>query len=383
MPMIRGLNGLVACAVVTACGAETNVTTDRDASEAGLPFNVTAVASLDEPWAMTFLPNGRLLVTEKKGALLVVTRDGAISSPIAGTPEVHYGGQGGLGDVVLHPDYASNKIIYLSFAEAGDGNVSGAAVMRAKLALSDTGGELDDQEVIWRQEPKVRGRGHYGHRIAFSSDGMMYITSGDRQKFTPAQDLDQNLGKIIRLHDDGSTPASNPFAARGDITAQVWSLGHRNPLGLSFDGAGRLWSHEMGPRHGDELNLVLPGANYGWPLVSNGNHYDGRQIPKHDSSFEFVAPEESWVPAISPAGLLIYSGGLFPDWKGDAFLGGLSARALIRVRLQGDTAAEAERFDLGQRIREVEQGPDGAIWLLEDGRGKKGGRLLRLSPVSR
>lgn len=351
---------------------------------AGRPFTATPVATFDEPWAMTFLPDGRLLVTEKKGRLLVVTQDGATQGSVTGVPEVDYGGQGGLGDVVLHPDFASNDTLYLSYAEAGDGDLRGAALMRAKLSLSGDGGSLSEQRVIWRQDPKVTGRGHYGHRIAFSDDGYLFVTSGERQKMTPAQDMEQNLGKVIRLHDDGSVPSDNPYADQGGVTAQIWSLGHRNPLGLAFDDEGRLWAHEMGPRHGDELNLILPAENYGWPEVSYGNHYDGRLIPDHDARAEFEGPKAYWVPAISPAGLIIYSGDLFPHWRGDAFIGSMSGQALVRVAIDGDTAAEAERFDMNQRIREVEQGPDGAIWLLEDEDedAGEGGRLLKLTPSS-
>ena len=234
-----------------------------------------------------------------------------------------------------------------------------------------------DFEIIWRQEPKVTGRGHFGHRLAISPDGFLFITSGERQKFNPAQDMNQNLGKIIRLNDDGSVPASNPFANRGGITKQIWTLGHRNPLGLAFDSAGRLWSHEMGPRGGDELNLIKRGDNYGYPIVSNGDHYDGTPIPDHATRPEFTAPKISWTPVISPAGFIIYSGNMFPQWKSSGLIGGLSSEALIRVSIKGETAFEAERFNMGKRIREVEQGPDGAIWVLEDGAG---GRLLKLTP---
>jgi glucose/arabinose dehydrogenase len=369
--------------LVAACGADSGSDADaQPASNYSLPFEATPVATLDEPWAMTFLPDGRLLVTEKKGRLLIVTQEGHQSQPISGVPSVDYGGQGGLGDVVLHPEFIDNGAIYLTYAEAGDGAVRGAAVMRATLTLSEGGGSLSDQNVIWRQDPKVTGQGHYGHRVAFSDDGFMFITSGDRQKFTPAQDMQQNLGKIVRLNDDGSAPSDNPFADEGGVAAQVWSVGHRNPLGIAFDARGRLWAQEMGPRHGDELNLIVRGANYGYPVVSNGNHYDGRDIPDHDTRAEFEAPKAFWVPAISPAGLIIYSGALFPDWDGNAFIGGLSSQALVRVEFDGDSAIEAERFEMGQRIREIEQGPDGAIWLLEDedDDGGQGGRLLKLTP---
>ena len=341
-------------------------------------FVSTPVASFDEPWAMTFLPDGRLLVTEKAGRLLIVSQDGKKSGPISGVPAVDHGGQGGLGDVILHPFFSKNRLIYLSYAEAGGRDTRGAAVARARLALTpDGGGQLADFEIIWRQEPKVTGRGHFGHRLAFSPDGFLFITSSERQKFSPAQDMKQNLGKIIRLNDDGSVPAGNPFADRVGITKQIWTLGHRNLLGLAFDSKGRLWSHEMGPRGGDELNLIKRGENYGYPLVSNGDHYDGTPIPDHATRPEFMAPKISWTPVISPAGFIIYSGDMFPQWKNSGFIGGLSSLALIRVTFEGETAFEAERFNMGKRIREVEQGPDGAIWVLED---ETGGKLLKLTP---
>ncbi|HSN70563.1 MAG TPA: PQQ-dependent sugar dehydrogenase, partial [Steroidobacteraceae bacterium] len=230
-------------------------------------FRIETVARFDEPWAMTFLPNGELLVTEKRGALKRVDVATGRVGTISGVPEVDYGGQGGLGDVVLHPDFAKNRVVYLSYAEAGDGNTRGAAVARARLYFDDAGGgSLEDLEVIWRQVPKVTGRGHYGHRLVFGPDGYLFITSGERQKFDPAQDMNSNLGKIVRLNDDGSVPADNPFASDGGVTAQIWTLGHRNPLGIAFDAAGRLWNHEMGPRGGDELNLVVKGENYGYPI---------------------------------------------------------------------------------------------------------------------
>ena len=342
-------------------------------------FIATPIATFQEPWAMSFLPDGRLLVTEKRGRLLMVTQDGEKSRPIAGVPDVDYRGQGGLGDVVPHPDFASNSMVYISYVEAGDNNTRGAAVARATLSLNDKGGSLSDLEVIWRQHPKVKGKGHYGHRIAFSEDGYLYLSSGERQKFDPAHDMMQNLGKIVRLHHDGSVPDDNPFADQGGVTAQIWSLGHRNPLGIAFDEQGRLWNVEMGPRGGDELNLVVRGNNYGYPTVSNGKHYNGKKIPDHDTRPEFAAPKVWWTPVISPAGLMFYSGDVFPDWKGNAFIAGLSAEALVRVSIDGDLAEEAERLEMGKRIRAVKQGPDGAIWLLED---RDGGRLLKLTPAS-
>ena len=358
--------------------------------KADFPFDIEAVASFDEPWAVAFLPDGRMLVTEKKGSLLIVSASGDVSRPVAGVPDVAYGGQGGLGDVALHPEFEDNGLVYLSYAEAGPGDTRGAAVARGRLVLDAGGrGALEDVEVIWRQYPKVLGYGHYGHRLLFDAEGYLWISSGDRQKFTPSQDMQANLGKVLRLLDDGSVPEDNPFVDLYDanpllddvgVYPEVWSLGHRNPLGLALDLDGRLWELEMGPRHGDELNLVRRGANYGYPLVSNGDHYDGREIPDHDTRPEFEAPAAYWVPAISPADLMIYGGEQFSDWRGNAFIAGLSSQAVIRVELDGEQAREVERFEFEQRIRSVIEGPDGAIWVLEDDRGSSDGELLRLTP---
>jgi glucose/arabinose dehydrogenase len=305
--------------------------------------------------------------------------DGTIGE-ISGIPAVSHGGQGGFGDIVLAPDYATSGRIYVSYVEAGPNDTHGAVVARGRLQLSGTGGTLANLEPVWHQVPKVTGQGHYSHRIAFH-DGYLWISSGDRQKFDPAQDMQANLGKILRLNLDGSVPSDNPFADQGGVTAQIWSLGHRNPLGLAFDAAGRPWDVEMGPMGGDELNLVRRGANYGYPIVSNGDHYDGRDIPDHHLRPEFAAPAVWWNPVISPSSLLFYTGSQFPDWRGDAFIGGLSSQSLIRIEFDGDTAREAQRFEMGRRIRAVEQGPDGAIWLLEDARPGRGGNgwLLKLT----
>ncbi len=378
---------LAACTTTNdadAQAASTDAATGATAID-GMPFAITEIAQFNEPWAMTFLPDGRLLVSEKPGTLKLLTvgagNTGA-ARDISGTPDVDYGGQGGLGDVVLHPQFARNGLVYLSYAEAGDGDTRGAAVARAKLTLdANGGGALTDMEVVWRQVPKVSGRGHYGHRIAFGPGGHLWITSGDRQKFDPAQDMQSNLGKILRLNDDGSVPVDNPFADQGVVAAQVWTLGHRNSLGIDFDAQGRLWSIEMGPTGGDELNLIERGDNYGYPIVSEGNHYDARPIPNHSTQPQFNAPEVSWTPVISPAGFVIYSGDAFAGWQGHGLIGGLSGRTLVRVEFDGDTAREAARYDMGQRIREVEQGPDGNLWLLEDSRDGKGGRLLKLTPA--
>jgi glucose/arabinose dehydrogenase len=342
------------------------------------PFTSTPVATFNEPWAMTFLPDGRLLVTEKSGKLRLANVATGQVGEVIGVPAVAYGGQGGFGDVLLHPRFADNRLVYISYAESGSGG-RGAAVARATLQLdaSGNGGNLSNLQVIWRQLPKVSGDAHYGHRLAFGADGKLWITSSDRQAMSPAQDLQSSLGKLIRLNDDGSVPSDNPFAAQGGIAAQVWTLGHRNMLGIAFDNAGRLWTHEMGPAGGDELNLIERGTNYGWPIVSNGNHYDGTPIPDHITRPDFNAPEAWWTPVIAPAGFVIYSGNLFPWFRGKGFIGGLASQALIEIEFTGAQARESRRYPMGRRIREVEQGPDGALWLLEDGGS---GRLLKLTP---
>jgi len=353
------------------------------------PFSVEPITSFDEPWALTFLPDGRMLVTEKKGNLRVVTQAGAQSGPIEGLPDVDYRGQGGLGDVILHPEYADNGVIYLSYAESGVGDTRGAAVVRAVLELGERSGRLTDVEVIWRQYPKVLDDGHYGHRLAFDDDGYLWISSGERQKFTPAQDMQSNMGKILRLKENGSIPADNPFVNYREQEPlvdgvgpydEIWTLGHRNPLGMAFDADGQLWVIEMGPADGDELNRIVRGANYGYPIVSNGDHYDGREIPDHDTRPEFTEPVITWTPVISPGDLMIYGGELFEDWGGDAFAAGLSSQSIVRIDFEGDNASELERYDMGARIRSIEEAPDGSIWVLEDERGESQGRLLKLTP---
>ena len=349
----------------------------------GNPFLAQPVTGLEEPWAMEFLPDGRLLVTEKRGRLRLVDVASGTVGEISGLPEVDYGGQGGLGDVLLHPRFADNATVYLSYAEAGEGDTRGAAVARARLMLDEQGGgALSGLEVIYRQVPKMSGRGHYGHRLLFGPDGMLWISNGDRQHFDPAQDMGSNLGKIVRLADDGSVPADNPFAGQGEVAAQVWSLGHRNPLGIAFDADGQLWDVEMGPAGGDELNRVQRGGNYGYPVVSNGDHYDGTVIPDHGSAADtgFIAPAITWTPVISPSSLLFYRGTAFPEWQGDALIGALSGRALVRVSFDGGTAREVARYPMGQRIRALEQAPDGTLYVLEDEREGQGGRLLRIAP---
>lgn len=343
---------------------------------AGSTLLYESYGSFNEPWAMTFLPGGDLLVTEKPGVLLLVNLEDRSQISVQGVPKVAYGGQGGLGDIILHPQYEDNRLIYLSYAEKGTSGKRGAVVARAQLNLVSDHPKLENFEILWRQTPKVSGKGHYSHRLAFDPQGYLFITSGERQKQEPAQSWTQDLGKIIRLNADGSVPPDNPFQDKGTLAKSFWTLGHRNLLGIAFNQDGQLWTHEMGPQHGDEFNLIIRGDNYGWPLVSWGNHYSGYPIPDHDTRPEFHTPEAYWVPTIAPSGLIIYNGSMFTDWQGNAFIGGLRSESLVRVKINGKQAKEVERFDMKQRIREVEQGPEGAIWVLEDG---DAGRLLRLS----
>lgn len=339
----------------------------------GRPFVVEQKATFAQPWAMSFLPGGeQALVTERGGRLLLVNTATGSSTPVSGTPEVVAAGQGGLGDIVPGPTFTQDRTVYLSWAERGDG--VRAAVGTARLSADGT--TLTDLRVIWRQ-PGTSGNGHFGHRLAFSPDGRhLFVTSGDRQKMEPAQDLGTTLGTIVRLNLDGTPAADNPYADRGGMAAEIWTHGHRNPLGIAFDADGRLWSSEMGAQGGDELNLIERGGNYGWPRASNGSHYGGGDIPDHTDADGFVSPLAWWTPSISPGSLMIYSGDAFPDWRGNAFVGALSGESLVRVELAGATARVADTWPMGQRIREVEQGPDGAIWLLEDG---SGARLLKLT----
>ena len=351
----------------------------------GVELSATALETFEEPWAMTFLPDGHSLVTEKAGGIFVLNADGKKIGEVSDAPVVTARGQGGMGDIIAHPDFAENGVVFLSYVERDpeDDAYSGAVVEKATLTVTAEGGALEDREIIWRQSPKMTGNGHYGHRLAIAPDGNLIISSSDRQHFTPAQNMASNMGKIIRVTTDGEPLEDNPFYGQGGVSDTIWTLGHRNILGVAFDGEGRLWAQEMGPRHGDELNLVKRGENYGYPFVSEGDHYDGTEIPDHSEMPIFSAPKKAWVPAISPAGLMVYDGELFADWNGDIFIGGLSSKALIRVEVDGEDAEEAARYEWDRRIREVEQGPDGAIYVLEDTRdGAPGGRLIKLAPMN-
>ncbi|WP_137752096.1 PQQ-dependent sugar dehydrogenase [Sphingopyxis sp. L1A2A] len=386
---ILPLLALTAALAAGACSASTASSQPADPAKldasgdqpttpvADAPFTVQEVASFDEPWAMTFVPGTRAaLITEKAGKLKLWQESGP-TLDVAGVPAVAYGGQGGFGDIIVAPDFATSGTVYLSWIEPGAGGTYGAVVGMARLVQGATP-RLEGLKTIWAQSPKVTGRGHYSHRLAFSPDGKyLFIGSGERQKFDPAQDMQANLGKIVRLNPDGSVPADNPFAAQGGVTSQIWSLGHRNILGLTFDGAGQLWNQEMGPRGGDEVNLVAAKANYGYPIVSNGDHYDGKDIPDHPTRPEFAAPKLWWNPAISPGGLAWYNGDLYPGWKNSLLMGALSGEGLIRMAINGDQLTKSDRWDFGTRIREVEVRDDGTVWLLIDG---EDGKLVKLVP---
>jgi glucose/arabinose dehydrogenase len=336
---------------------------------------VEGIASgLDHPWGMAFLPDGRLLVTERSGRLRLLSKDGKLSGAVPGTPKVVAQGQGGLLDVALDPEFDRNRFVYLSFSEPGDGGAS-TALGRGRFEND----RLDGFTVIFRQAPKVSGGNHFGGRIAFSPAGHLFLTMGERFKFDPAQDLSSHLGKIVRLNRDGSVPADNPFAKRKDARPEIWSYGHRNVQGIAFQpGTNTLFTAEFGPMGGDELNVPEPGKNYGWPLVSWGRHYDGREIPNPSTRPDLTDAIRHWTPVISPSGMTFYTGDLFPKWRGNLLIGGLSSTGVVRLEMDGRKVTHEERMQLGERIRDVAQAPDGSVYLLTD---ERNGEVLRLAPA--
>lgn len=358
-------------------GEEVTVTSASD-------FNAVSLGAFDEPWAADFAPGTSVLfVTEKAGTMKFVDTATGRTGTVTGMPEVDYGGQGGLGDVAFLPSESSETLdrrtIYLTWAEAGDGDTRGAALGKGTLVCEQADACIvDGLSVIWRQQPKITGRGHYSHRIAFSPDGQyLFLASGERQKMQPAQDLSNNLGSVLRLTLEGQPAPGNPFAERGSPSDQIWSYGHRNILGLQFDAQGRLWDLEHGPQGGDELNLVESSDNYGWPIVSEGIHYNDDPIPDHSTRPEFHAPAISWDPVIAPGDFTFYSGKLWPEWQDQAIIGAMKPTAVVRVAIEGDKATEVARYPFEKRVREIVEGPDGALWILEDG---EDGRLIKLTP---
>lgn len=356
----------------------------RDAVAENL-FKVQEIAAFNTPWAIAFLPDQRLLVTEKAGHIFLTDQKGK-KTEVANVPPVSFEGQNGLLDIAVSPDFSTDKLVYFTYAEperSGKDVLSSLTLARAKLSEKDGKASLDDLTVLWRQLPKSKW-GQPGGIIAFSPDGKyLFLTSGDRMNPKTAQDPKLALGKVLRFNRDGSVPKDNP---RSDLAGQdadnaralTWTTGHRNPYGLAFAADGKLWLHEMGPKGGDELNLIKQGLNYGWPVVSNGTQYSGEPIPHHDTRPEFEPPVIYWTPVIAPAGLAFYEGGLFKDWEGSALIGGLASMALIRVTFKdnGDVD-EAERYDMGNRIRDVAVAKDGSVYVIED---DIPGRLLRLTP---
>ncbi len=346
-------------------------------------FEVTDMGSFAEPWAIAFAPGTSVLfITEQAGTIRFIDTVSGRSGTVSGVPQVDYGGQGGLGDIAFLQSEAdsalSTRTIYLSWAEPGDGDTRGAVVGRGQLVCEQADAcEIREMDVIWRQAPKVTGRGHYSHRIAFSPDErFMFVASGDRQKLEPAQDNANTLGTIVRLTLDGKPAKGNPFEDKASPTNEIWSSGHRNILGMDFDAKGHLWVSEHGPAGGDELNLIQRGANYGWPTRSYGKHYNGNPIQDHSADDGFVKPALHWTPVIAPGDMIIYSGEMFPAWQGHALVAGLKSEALVRIAFDQGNAREVARYEVGGRLRSVEQGPDGSIWIAEDG---ENGRVLRLS----
>lgn len=339
-------------------------------------FNTQVIEQFNRPWAFTFLPNQFILVTEKPGAMYLLNEHYQ-KQPVHGVPAVYNEGQNGLLSVLPAPDFKQSQRVYFTLVQPKEG-AGVLTLMRAQLLHEENQWHLEHLETLWQQEHPSQG-GHPGGIIAFSpEEDTLFLTVGERMQGQYAQDLNDSRGKILRMTLDGQVPENNPMAEAGGVQAYIWSYGHRNPYGLAFDKNKRLWSHEMGPKGGDELNLIQPKGNYGWPIVSNGDHYDGRPIASHDTRPDFIAPLLYWTPVISPSGLVFYEHDLFPSWQGNAFIGGLSSQALIRVAFdEQGVPNEVQRFAMGHRIRDVQVDSHGYLWLLEDG---PKGRLLKLKP---
>lgn len=367
--------GLAGLSALTALAAEAPRCDAVAAAPSPGRIQLSEVArGLENPWALVFLPDGRMLVSERPGRLRLVTPQGQLSAPLAGVPAVVAKGQGGLLDVALDPDFARNRLVYLGYAEAGEGG-AGTAIARARL--DDAGLALRELRVIYRQTPKVSGNGHFGVRFAFGADGKLYAALGERQKFEPAQDPQQSLGKVIRLNPDGSAPADNPFTGKAGWLPEIWSLGHRNPQGFARQpGSDRLWLVEHGARGGDEINLLAAGTNYGWPVISYGTHYTGLKIGEGQAKPGMAQPQCYWDPSIAPGNMSFYSGDKVPGWRGNLFVAALKDQAVHRLTLDGTRISGAERIPVGKRVRDIRVGPDGWLYLITD---ESEGQILRLS----
>jgi aldose sugar dehydrogenase len=369
---------------VTACGRRPSPALDGQQSPTppstpGVVSTETVASGLVHPWGLEFLPDGRMLVTERPGRLRVVGPEGALFPPLSGVPAVAATGQGGLLDVAVDPGFAENALVYVSYAEPGEGGTAGTAVARGRLTRTG----LEEVSVIYRQEPKVRGEGHFGSRIVFGSDGTLFITQGDRVSYREqVQNLKTGIGKIMRINPDGTVPADNPFVGRADALPTIWSYGHRNLQGGTLDPVGRLWTVEHGPGGGDELNHPEAGKNYGWPVISYGLEYSGGKIGEGSEEEGMEQPVYFWDPVIAPSGLLFYTGDAYPGWKGSVFIGSMTPGALVRLTLSEGRVTQEERYlgELNERIRDVKQGPDGLIYLLTD---NPMGRILRVVPAAR
>jgi len=399
--------GIALASAATLCaGAQINAGEQKP--EASVPFKMEQVATLRLPWRIAFLPDGRMLITEKVGGMVLMTQQGS-STPVANVPAAFWKGQAGMLGVFVSPHYAKDHSVYLTYSEPGEPDGASLALAKARLAINGDKASLEDLKVIWRDGARGNG-GQYGAQIAFSADGKyLYLTVGERQRMTPAQDPNQPLGKILRLTLDGKPAPGNPMAGKtgsatmpvidppadteaaktapvlrtytfpgGNLTqSETWSMGHRTPYGLAFAPDGHLWEVEHGPRGGDELNLIQPGKNYGWPLVSYAVNYNGTPIPSPDTRPDLQKPVIYWTPVIAPGSLMFYKGKMFPQWNGSAFVGGMASKTLNRIVVTGTTAKPAERWDVGHRIRDVEVAPDGALWFLEDANP---GGVFRVTP---
>ncbi|MBT4490202.1 MAG: PQQ-dependent sugar dehydrogenase [Rhodospirillaceae bacterium] len=370
------LSALLGCAIPASAGQSYNSTH----YELRL---VTIAEGLRSPWGLAFLPGGGMLVTERAGGIRIIPAAGQMSPRLAGAPAVYPYGQGGMLDVALDPDYAANNLIYLSYAEPGTSGRGGSGTAVARARLDIAGNRLRDLTVIFRQMPKSSGGRHFGSRLVFARDGRLFITIGERGQRERAQDFTINRGQVVRINPDGTIPADNPFVNKAGYRGEVWSHGHRNPQGAALHPrTGKLWTVEHGAMGGDEINIPLPGRNYGWPVIAYGRHYSGYKIGVGSRAEGMEQPAYYWDPSIAPSGMAFYTGDRFPKWRGNLFVGALKFRLLVRLTLDGEKVIAEERLleDLEERIRDVRQGPDGLIYLLTD---SGDGRILRLEPVAR